>query len=101
MSLTPYAHYSPMTDTAEMPRYRRGVPVADQPTEVLHLLDLRPAATPTRRRRRFLTRDDLAASWNAALTWTGGITAGVTALALIHVSHLGEVLAAASLGGHL
>lgn len=98
-----YLSWTPWTDTAEIATWQRGTPLAEQPTQELHVLDLRPAVTPTapRRRRRFLTRGDVRAAWDSALTVAGGIGAGLTVLALITLTRpLGEFLLAASTGGH-
>lgn len=101
-----YLGWSPATDTREMPAVRRGVPLADQPTEYLHLLDLAPAVAPTRRfgRLRRLAaefgRVHLPAAWRQASTVCGGIAAGLLALAFLAGTHqLGAVLLAASMEG--
>lgn len=66
----PAFFHTPATDTAEIARVYRGNP----PTVELHMLDLRPAITPTRRTRAL--RRHLRASIDAALT-TAGIIAGL------------------------
>lgn len=100
MSLTPYAAWTPMSDTREMPAVRRGRPLGEQPTEALYPLN--PPATAPARRRRFISREDWTGAWQSASTVMGGLTIGLTTLAtLAFTHHLGELLLVASTGGHL
>jgi hypothetical protein len=100
-----YLSWTPWTDTAEIATWQRGTPLAEQPTQELHVLDLRPDVVPTvapqRRRRRFLSRADIAGAWDSALLAAGCIGAIATVVSLITLTRpLGELLCAASLGGH-
>lgn len=104
-----YLGWTPWTDTVEIliPSFQRGLPLTEQPTAELHLLDLPPAPpavrrpTPSPARRRLVSREDLTGAWNSALTVVGGMAAGFTVLVLIHAAKpLGELLLAASTGGH-
>lgn len=98
-----YLAWTPWTDTTEIPSFRRGVALTEQPTEELHLLDLRPPvpAPAPRPRRRFIARQDWAAAWTSATTVVGGIAAGLTVLAFLTLTRpIGEALLAASTGGH-
>jgi hypothetical protein len=107
--VTPYASWSPATDTTELPSALRG---ALAPTVELRLLDLRPPVSPTatRNRRRVWRRAarcaiaHLTASARAA---SSSLTAYVLALAATglvglvftdSVHRLGADLLAAALG---
>lgn len=78
-----YASWTPASDTCEIPRIRRGVPLGDQPTHELHLLDLPPAVpAPAARRRirqalaRLARSTSLRGSIDAAF-WPAVLSAGL------------------------
>ena len=94
MTIHLHSHWTPMTDTTELPRAHRGLPVENIETHELWLLDLRPSV-PTRYERpdhlRHFRDSARAAFWPLA------IGCGVI-LALLIIAHLQGVSPVSSAG---
>ena len=54
--MTPYAAWSPMTDTVELPSLRRGIPLVEQPTQQLEFYPMPELQQAPHRRRRRVRR---------------------------------------------